>query len=412
MKPNIKLWSILFFVIFGSVNYSVAQVIDELQTLVVRSDSTNQCFALYQLDYGKLHFVKSGAKYFAEATVSLEVYDSLRNLYRNEIKRSVFLDDYQTTKDNSKFISFLFKFHLSAGNYTLKSALLFNDESEFVRIKEKRLSIEKNSALNGAFLFISRNKRKKRMDIISFGEVLTFRDNNFTPLYIADEEMSSPKIISKQFGKSISHSFGTNIHTGGISLEARSDSLFLHFIGMKKSKSNYIYSFKDVLSKLLPGSAELILQSNGKTQCNRVTILWVDKPQILNNWEKTLDVLSFIFSEEEMSVLYSSPKKMRIKSLFELWQKYDDNPATAYNPLMVEFFQRVDYAESHFTISKRIDGYKTDMGKIYIRYGKPISVKRKFNTLNLPVEIWNYGGRSYIFVDKNQNGKYELVEVR
>ncbi len=79
---------------------------------------------------------------------------------------------------------------------------------------------------------------------------------------------------------------------------------------------------------------------------------------------------------------------------------------------MNEFFRRVDYAETHFTVKKRTDGYKTDMGKIYIRYGKPVSIERKFNTLNLPIEIWNYGNRNYIFVDKNQNGKYELMEIK
>ncbi len=414
MKPKNKLWLILLFLFFETFGVLNARTAGKLQTFVVPGDSLNQCFALYQINYADILFEKSNGKYEAKVTVSLEVYDSLKNLFRDEINRTVTVADYKATKNKSKFISFLFKLNLPAGDFLFKSAISQNGKPGVRNLKDKKLHVNNHSQITGSLFFVSGNVKDKKMRVISFGEFFPFGDIKPLMFFVSKNELVSPEIFVTQNGEEVSHSKGKKFNCNSLDFSLRNDSALVEFNCDKKNRKENVclYSFDESVAKLIPGTAMLKLKSGAESQSFKINIFWKNKPGILNDWEKTIEVLSFIFPSKELRGLYSANENQRIVSLFDLWKQYDDNPGTAFNPLMNEFFRRVDYAETHFTVRKRTDGYKTDMGKIYIRYGKPISIERKFNTLNLPIEIWNYGYRNYIFVDKNQNGKYELMEIK
>ncbi len=414
MKPKKKLWLILLILFFETFGVLNARTAGKLQTFVLPGDSLNQCFALYQINYSDILFEKSNGRYEAKVTVSLEVYDSLKNLFRDEKSRAVTAADYRATKNKSKFISFLFKLNLPAGDFLFKSAISQNGKPGVRNLKDKKLHIKKNTQINGSLLFVSDNIKENKGRVISFGEFYPFGDIKPVVFFVSKNKLQSPEIFVTQNGEEVSHSKGKKFNCNNLDISVRNDSPFVKFNCDKENRSEnvFLYSFEESAAKLIPGSAILKLNSEGKFQSFKISIIWKNKPKILNDWEKTIEALSFIFPKKELRGLYSANENQRLESLFDLWKRYDDNPGTAFNPLMNEFFRRVDYAETHFTVKKRTDGYKTDMGKIYIRYGKPVSIERKFNTLNLPIEIWNYGNRNYIFVDKNQNGKYELMEIK
>jgi hypothetical protein len=78
-----------------------------------------------------------------------------------------------------------------------------------------------------------------------------------------------------------------------------------------------------------------------------------------------------------------------------------------------EFYRRVQYANQHFSVG--INGWRTDMGRIYIQRGPPDEVvSNPFNFDRPPEQIWYYYKlrRAYVFVDRDGFGRYELETVR
>ena len=97
------------------------------------------------------------------------------------------------------------------------------------------------------------------------------------------------------------------------------------------------------------------------------------------------------------------------------WKERDPTPETKNNELMDEFYERVDFANYHFTVNTLDkDGWKTDRGNVYVKYGKPTSVDRHTDEINIPpYEIWYYSSidRRFIFEDRSGIGDYNLVKI-
>ena len=77
---------------------------------------------------------------------------------------------------------------------------------------------------------------------------------------------------------------------------------------------------------------------------------------------------------------------------------------------MEEYYARVAYANKHF--SHLGDGWKTDMGMVFVLYGAPENIERHpFDANDKPYEIWYYYnlGRQFIFVDHSGFGDYRLT---
>ncbi|HEX9615291.1 MAG TPA: GWxTD domain-containing protein, partial [Bacteroidota bacterium] len=76
---------------------------------------------------------------------------------------------------------------------------------------------------------------------------------------------------------------------------------------------------------------------------------------------------------------------------------------------MEEYYHRVEYANKNF--GHYMDGWKTDRGMIYIRFGSPDNVERHpFDMNTKPYEIWYYYEleRQFVFVDETGFGDYRL----
>ncbi|MBD3381993.1 MAG: GWxTD domain-containing protein [candidate division Zixibacteria bacterium] len=103
--------------------------------------------------------------------------------------------------------------------------------------------------------------------------------------------------------------------------------------------------------------------------------------------------------------------------LKEFWDRRDPIPSTRLNEFKVEVFRRFKHANDKFSISMidRDDGWLTDRGRIYMKYGDPDEIENKVSTASRdPYERWNYfnfGSQGYIyfiFVDETGYGDYVL----
>src|SRR5215203_4330734 len=118
----------------------------------------------------------------------------------------------------------------------------------------------------------------------------------------------------------------------------------------------------------------------------------------------------------------------REKFIEEVWRVRDPDPDTEENEFKEQFFERVAYANEHFSSGKA--GRLTDRGRIYIKFGKPDSIEShpaggKYeramsegggSTSTYPFEKWFYryipnlrSGIELEFVDPTGSGEYRLA---
>ncbi len=126
---------------------------------------------------------------------------------------------------------------------------------------------------------------------------------------------------------------------------------------------------------------------------------------------QSVDVLRYVATQQEVDDIGRLQGEDARKAYWDaFWKRRDPTPETPENEARDAFYQRVQYANQHFATGG--PGWKTDMGRIYIVYGRPDEVVRNpFNFDRPPEEIWYYyrDRRTFVFVDRDGFGRYEQV---
>ena len=139
--------------------------------------------------------------------------------------------------------------------------------------------------------------------------------------------------------------------------------------------------------------------------------------------------VSYIITKEEKKAFYALQTDEERENFIEnFWRRRDPNPDTEENEYREEYYERIAYANEHFTSG--IPGWKTDRGRIYIAWGKPDSVETHptggsydrpsyeggGSTTTYPFEIWFYRhldnvgeGLEIEFVDPTGTGEYRMA---
>ena len=154
------------------------------------------------------------------------------------------------------------------------------------------------------------------------------------------------------------------------------------------------------------------------------------KPELKKAYKDWLekDVTYVITDEERRAFKKLQTDLEREKFIEEFWRRRDPDPDTEENEFKEEYYERIAYANEHF--SSGIPGWKTDRGRIWIMYGKPDerethpmggaydrpSYHGGGSTTTYPFEIWFYrylagvgSGIEIEFVDPSGSGEYRIA---
>ncbi len=141
----------------------------------------------------------------------------------------------------------------------------------------------------------------------------------------------------------------------------------------------------------------------------------------------TRDVEPIITADELNAWKKLRTNEEREQFIGDFWHRRDPDPDTEENEYREAYYERVAYVNEHF--ASGIPGYKTDRGRIYLKYGKPDDVEshpaggsyeRQPNegggsTSTYPFERWFYrnipgrSGADIEFVDPTGTGEYRLA---
>jgi GWxTD domain-containing protein len=107
------------------------------------------------------------------------------------------------------------------------------------------------------------------------------------------------------------------------------------------------------------------------------------------------EVPYIIMSVERKQFLALSTDEERDSFIEAFWRIRNPEPESGTNPYKEEHYRRLAYANEHFGNAKYDDGWRTEMGRMYIILGPPKQRAPYHEQANLrPMEIWFYEGNS------------------
>ncbi|MCI0523965.1 MAG: GWxTD domain-containing protein [Acidobacteria bacterium] len=155
-----------------------------------------------------------------------------------------------------------------------------------------------------------------------------------------------------------------------------------------------------------------------------------EKEKVKSVYKRWLDedVRWIITDEERKTFQVLKTDDEREQFIEQFWLRRDPDPDTDVNEYREEYYQRIAYANEHFTSG--IPGWKTDRGRIYVMFGKADQIESHpsggsydrpaweggGSTSTYPFEIWWYryieGVGSDVeieFVDPTGSGEYRIA---
>jgi GWxTD domain-containing protein len=111
----------------------------------------------------------------------------------------------------------------------------------------------------------------------------------------------------------------------------------------------------------------------------------------------------------------SMSKEAKIGYISNFWISIAESQNQPVETVIANFKKRIDFCNARFSHFEK--GWKSDMGRIYIRNGAPDDIDTDASTddikfIRKDIQIWKYSGNShavYMFVDIPMNGNYKLV---
>ncbi len=151
----------------------------------------------------------------------------------------------------------------------------------------------------------------------------------------------------------------------------------------------------------------------------------VEPDKAFTDW--TRDVEPIMTADELNAWKKLRTNEEREQFIGDFWHRRDPDPDTEENEYREAYYERVAYVNEHF--ASGTPGYKTDRGRIYLKYGKPDDVESHpaggsyqrasyeggGSTSTYPFERWFYrnipgrAGAEIEFVDPTGTGEYRLA---
>lgn len=137
-----------------------------------------------------------------------------------------------------------------------------------------------------------------------------------------------------------------------------------------------------------------------------------DFPLPMKDIDILVEQLQYIAKANELSYIRAGKTDTeKQKRFLDFWKKKDPSPNTKRNEVMQEYYRRVSAANKLFG-NVYSQGWRTDMGMVFIIFGEPNNIERHpYEMDSKPYEIWEYyqDNKRFVFVDNTGFGDYRLI---
>ena len=357
-----------------------------------------------EVPYNQIQFFKNGDKFVSEYNISVSIFDQDKEhlITENNWDEKIIAKEFAESTSKLNYNLSLKNFMLVPDKYSVRISLDDkNSGNTYVvnkQIEVKKFSpdldisdvmiIAKKTNINGDNKIvpnISRNVVSKKTGIPLFYEINSNNNGNFRIIYT---------INSRSGTKTFQDTITTSLEKG-------------------KNQVNYV--LKDRSLNLGTYALKIdIINLNTKQEASVTSSFvsrWSGVPENVTNLDQAINELVYIASHDELDYIKNAPNRAeKIKRFAEFWKKKDPAPNDEENQAFDEYYNRISYANDHF--SHYMEGWKTDMGMVYIVLGKPDNVEHHpFDPDSKPYEVWEYYdlNQSIYFMDYTGFGDYRLM---
>ncbi len=371
--------------------------------VVVSMDSTARASVgvTFTVPYSELNWTRTPAGYGAGAGFSIVFEpDSRERLYGDSFERRVLIERYEQTRSPRNNLLVTRKFDLPPGRYKVR-----------LRVRDLGSDLESEAS-----------------------DRLSLQDLSRVPVGFADLQLGVVD-SSGAFTVMPTRRFGLNAEDFAVRVVAfdrRAGEwprrLQLHYRVLDESGTPHAQGDTTVTQArsadaitLVPARMDLFIGSyvievervEGKSRWRTSRSFEVEEsgPPRGRDFAQMLDALAYIASPEEVDGMRNLSPADQVAAWERFWRRRDPTPETARNEYQIEFFRRLHYADQHF--SGFGPGWRSDMGRIYVRYGPPDQIEQRAASSTTPqLELWFYNQpyHRFVFADREGFGRYTLVQ--
>lgn len=198
-------------------------------------------------------------------------------------------------------------------------------------------------------------------------------------------------------------------------LDNRNEPVFERNLTIRPVNRSLLFSLPLPYKKLSVGSTTLkiVARHNEQTVASSLNI----RANLGNhrrgdrNYTTLIGPMRYIMNKQEFEELQKATPEQQTALFNAYWQARDPDPDEESNPLLEEFYNRVEMANARFGWTGG-EGYATDRGRTLVIYGPPDAVQNSRRAgSSTAYEIWSYydTGRRFVFIDKYNDGNYLLL---
>ena len=362
-----------------------------------------------EVPYEALHFFKLNDAFRSSYDMTINIYDSVETLinekwWTEKIETKDYNESVSPARSNLSHQSFM----LIPGKYFIEVQLKDNETQKVTRLKRK---VDVRNYFSPKFsmsdILVASRIEMDSGKIVVYpnisGNVGTLRDS----FYIFFEMYNSISADSAKIVVTIHNVKGDSINRDSFmyALGSLKKSCFYQITTSQFIAGDYLLEVR-VVPKL--GSSGFSDELSAIATRSFV-IRWRGLPLSISDLDLAIDQIQYISSRDKLDEIKKAYPERKKELFRDFWKKKDPTPNTERNELMEEYYSRVQYANKHF--GHYIDGWKSDMGMIYIIFGVPSNIERHpFEMGSKPYEVWTYYelNREFIFVDVSGFGDYRL----
>jgi GWxTD domain-containing protein len=358
-----------------------------------------------RVPYSNIQFVKSPEGFLARYSITLTIYDEdedniiVEKMWNEKITVTEFEQAISTKNYNYSYKSF----ELEPETYVLRCEVVDKDSKKNFVISMLNNVPEFNAELSLSDIILVSDKVQGKNGPMLIPSVSNRVTSNDSTLYFFYEVYSdTARSIDAKY--TLLNKDEEEVYFTRMKVNLAKGSNFI-----EHEITNLTFALGDYhLTVELEENGEVISRKAAKKLVSHI----YGFPSSITDLELAVDQMTYIANSQEMDyILEGDTYEEKLKRFKEFWKSKDPNPKTEENAVLVEYFRRVEYANAHF--KHYFDGWKTDMGMVYIVLGPPSNVERHpFEYNSKPYEIWDYYdiNKRFVFIDQTGFGDYRLLD--
>lgn len=381
----------------------------------IPNDSTYEVFYTFRIANDKLVFEKNDDIWKAGFKISLEITDTLGNfVYRTSKDKDVNEDGFEATNYNDKYTQGVLNFNLKPGSYRLSSLFYDNNSGSEFKLRPVTIKLDvKDERKSLTPIIVNAYTRGQNDEFIvtNFEGNIPFDELEYNILIpVKDTNVKQINVIVVNNKDTVYNSYVKEYVQSSLTIKEEDNTILLD--NSAEDKIYNVFILRNLSRHLTEGPLNIYVSSDDLFDEKPFfkLVKWYNKPISLSDSEFAIESLQFIEKQDTIEKMLDQPAEEYFSILFKYWEKVDPTPNTKFNPLMKEYYSRVDYAARSFSSVSGKNGLHTDRGKVYIQYGKPKDINRTSDNLGKVVEIWTYErpNLTFYFIDEKGTGEFTL----